>query len=253
MSKPVIGVMPQYSEENNRIMIGVPFFRSIAAAGGIPVLLPLMNEAAEVAEILDRFDGFLYPGGPDINPLLFGEEAVPECGNIVPERDRLELGLLPEILKTGKPVFGICRGIQTMNVALGGTLVQDIPGWLTNQAALRQHTGSQAESEKLPRIGHYQKAGNEVQTHLVTVKRDTLLHDIVKKDTLKVNTFHHQSCKELAKDFVLNATSADGIIEAAALEHHRFFLGVQWHPEHLFFVDEDMANIWRAFISAAEA
>lgn len=271
MSKPVIGVLPQYSAENNRIMIVENFFNSVRAAGGIPVLLPLRNESAEVAEILERFDGFLYPGGPDISPFYFGEEAAPEYGNIVPERDKIELELLPEIIKTGRPVFGICRGIQVMNVALGGTLIQNIPTWQelpviqgeergnisagTTEAEQRKRHRNEALPcirAKLPRIGHYQQAGNEVQTHLVKVERNTLLYDIVKKDTLKVNTFHHQACKELARSLVLNATSADGIIEAIAMEHHRFFLGVQWHPEHLFFVDEDMAKIWRAFIRAAE-
>ena len=234
MGKPVIGVMPQFSTDSNRIMIVPNFLNAIKAAGGVPLLLPLTSEVSDVAEILDHFDGFLYPGGPDINPLIFGEEAMPGYGNIIPERDTIELSLMPEILKTGKPVFGVCRGIQSMNVALGGTLVQDIP--------------LQIHSEK--KIGHYQKAGNEVRTHLVHVVKDTLLYDIVKKDTIEVNSFHHQSCKELGRGAVLNGEAADGVIEAISLENYNFFLGVQWHPEHLFSSNEDAMKIWKAFIAA---
>lgn len=234
MSKPVIGVMPQYGAESNRIMIVPNFFNAVREAGGVPVLLPLFSEVSDVEEILDRFDGFLYPGGPDINPLYFGEETMPECGNIIPERDRIELELMPAILKSGKPVFGICRGIQSMNVALGGSLIQDIP----------------AQVKSNVRVGHYQKAGNTVLTHSVRVEKNTLLYDIVKKDMLTVNTFHHQSCKDLGKGMVLNASAPDGVIEAIALENHKFFIGVQWHPEHLYAVSEDMAKIWNAFVGS---
>ena len=180
MSKAVIGVMPQYDAGSGRVVISPDFFRAVKEAGGVPVLLPLENDPKDVEEILDRFDGFLYPGGPDICPLLFGEETLPECGNILPERDRLELSLLPAIVRQGKPVFGVCRGIQVMNVALGGTLYQDIPA---------QRRGGR-------RVGHFQRAGDAVLTHHVTVDRGTLLYDIVKKDTLEVNTFHHQACRE---------------------------------------------------------
>ncbi|MBQ9118597.1 MAG: gamma-glutamyl-gamma-aminobutyrate hydrolase family protein [Lachnospiraceae bacterium] len=230
MGRPVIGVLPQYDAIQSRIMIVADYFRAISAAGGVPVLLPLESEPQDLLPMLDLFDGFLYPGGPDINPLRYGEDAAVGCGMIVPERDRLELGLLAELRMTGKPVLGICRGIQVMNVAFGGTLVQDISSDLA----------------------HYQKAGDEVQTQRVQVKRHTLLHDIVKRDTLLVNSFHHQACARLGSELVQNAVAADGTIEAIALEGHQFFLGVQWHPEHLFWQDEATARLWRAFVSAAK-
>lgn len=234
MGKPLIGVMPQYNAQNENIMIVSDFFHAITKAGGIPVLLPLFSDVSDVESVLGRFDGFLYPGGPDINPLLFGEETRTECGNIITERDTLELGLMPAILRSGKPVLGICRGIQAMNVALGGTLVQDI-------LAQRKDGGM---------IGHYQKAGDTVLTHSVRVEKNTLLYDIVRKERLTVNSFHHQSCKTLGEGFALNASAPDGIIEAAALENHKFFLGVQWHPEHLYGVDKDAARLWNAFIQS---
>lgn len=234
MGKPVIGVMPQYSGENNRIMVVPDFFHSVQFAGGVPVLLPLFSPCGEVEEILDRFDGFLFPGGPDINPLLFGEEAIAECGNIITERDTLELGLLPAILRSGKPVFGICRGIQLMNVALGGTLIQDI----------------KTQVRGAVEIGHYQRAGDAVPTHSVKVEKNTLLFDIVRKERFTVNSFHHQACKALGAGLVVNASAPDGIIEAVSLVGHRFFLGVQWHPEHLYGVDQDAAKLWDAFVGS---
>ncbi len=234
MSKPVIGVMPQCDAEGGRIVISPDYFRAVKEAGGVPLLLPLENDPRDTEEILERFDGFLYPGGPDINPLLFGEEVLPECGNIIPERDRLELSLLPAILRSKRPVFGICRGIQSMNVALGGTLYQDIPVQLEGNL----------------RVGHYQQAGDTVLTHRVAVKRGTLLYDIVKKDTLEVNSFHHQACRRLGRGLVENAQASDAVVEAVSLENYDFFLGVQWHPEHLYAVSDDMARIWRAFVGA---
>ena len=238
MGKPVIGVMPQYSEKDTRLMIGENFFYAIAKAGGIPVLLPLFSPVEDVKESLDRFDGFLYPGGPDINPLIFGEDAHPQCGNILPARDTLELALFPAISCLGKPVFGICRGIQVMNVALGGTLYQDI----ATQNAVTQRN-----------IGHYQKAGDAVLTHSVDVEKGKLLYEIVGKERLFVNSFHHQSCKELGAGMAVNATAADGVVEAVALKNHKFFLGVQWHPEHLYEVSEDMAKIWNAFVGSCKS
>lgn len=238
MGKPVIGVMPQYNEKDTRLMIGADFFGAIAKAGGIPVLLPLFSSVEDVEEILDRFDGFLYPGGSDINPLIFGEDAHLQCGNIIPARDTLELVLLSAILRLKKPVFGICRGIQVMNVALGGTLYQDI-------------SAQTATAHK--NIGHYQKAGDAVLTHSVYVEKGTLLYEIVGKERLFVNSFHHQSCKKLGEGMVVNATAADGVVEAAALKHHKFFLGVQWHPEHLYEISEDMAKIWNAFVGSCKS
>ena len=236
MGKPVIGVMPQYSGEDNRIMIVPDFFHSVQQAGGVPVLLPLFSPCVEVEEILNRFDGFLFPGGPDINPLLFGEETIAECGNIITERDRFELGLLPKILRSGKPVLGICRGIQVMNVALGGTLIQDI----------------KTQAERAVEIGHYQKAGDTVLTHSVKVEKNTLLYDIVGKERLTVNSFHHQALKVPGEGLTINASAPDGIIEAVSLAQHPFFLGVQWHPEHLYEVDMDAKKLWDAFVGSCK-
>ena len=117
MGKPVVGIFAQYSERDGRLMIGRDYFDALERAGAIPVLLPLFSDVADMEEILGKFDGFLFPGGPDVNPLLYWEETSAECGNIQPARDKLELSLLPAILRTQMPVFGICRGIQVMNIA----------------------------------------------------------------------------------------------------------------------------------------
>ena len=235
MGKAIIGVLPQYSAEKDRIMIVADYFRAIQAAGGIAVLVPLEVGGEELVDFLDGVDGFLLPGGPDINPLWYGEETLPACGNILPARDQLEFDLISEILQTGKPVMGICRGIQTMNVALGGTLYQDIASGYAG--------GSQ--------VGHSQRAGDKVLTHTVHVRKGTMLYDIVKKESFAVNSFHHQACKVMGRGFTVSAEAADGIVEAAELEDHRFFLGVQWHAEHLYAVDEAAARIWDAFVKTS--
>ncbi|MDE7325270.1 MAG: gamma-glutamyl-gamma-aminobutyrate hydrolase family protein [Lachnospiraceae bacterium] len=244
MAKPVIGILPQYSAKDARLMIGKDYFDSVQKAGGIPLLLPLFSGVADLEEILGRFDGFLYPGGPDVNPLLFGEETRAGCGDILNGRDTVEIGLLPAILRTGKPVFGICRGIQVINVALGGTLFQDLFADL-GKDGLGEGVGNRM-------VGHYQKAGDAVQTHSVRVKKDTLLYDIVGKEKLLVNSFHHQAIKTLGANLELDALAADGVIEAISQRNHKFFLAVQWHPEHLYDSDRDMEKIWNAFIGSCE-
>ena len=173
-----------------------------------------------------------------MNPLLYGEETSAECGNIQPARDKLELSLLPAILRTQMPVFGICRGIQVMNIALGGTLFQDVDA---------EYGGSKGMG-----VGHYQKAGDAVQTHSVYVKKDTLLYDIVGKQKFFVNSFHHQAIKVPGEGILTSAAAPDGVIEAVELKNHKFFLGVQWHPEHLYDCDRDMEKLWNAFVESCK-
>lgn len=234
MKKPLIGVIPQYDAELKIIRIAETYFKAIQKAGGVPFLFPLHNEAEDLDALLDMADGFVYPGGPDIHPKYFGEEIVPEYGVILPERDTLELKLFSKLYQTGKPMFGICRGIQTMNVALHGSIVQDIPSMWHGQS----------------RVGHYQKSRGFVATHKVKVEKDSLLYDIVHKENIEVNSFHHQSVKEPGEHVSIAATAPDGIIEGIYVKEHPFFLGVQWHPEDMYDTDEDSRKLFEAFIQA---
>lgn len=234
MSKPIIGVMPQYDSENERVKIEAVYFKAIKAFGGVPFLFPLENDVDDLERLIQFSDGFLYTGGPDIHPKYFGEEIIPECGIIMPHRDKLELELFSVIYETKKPIFGICRGIQSMNIALGGSIYQDIGAMLNSNI----------------RVAHSQKSHHSVETHSVLIEKGTLLYDILKKDKIEVNSFHHQSIKALGQGVRINAKGYDEVIEAIDIEQHPFFLGVQWHPEYLYETSKDAAKLFQAFINA---
>jgi putative glutamine amidotransferase len=233
--KPIIGVTPQYDIENDRIKIEPSYFQAIKKSGGVPILLPLHNDTKDLEELLSCLDGILFSGGPDVNPLYFNEEAIPECGSVVKERDLMELSLLPLVMQKQLPILAICRGIQTVNIALGGDIYQDI----------------KAQTECQVKIMHYQKAKSSTTIHKVQIVKDTLLERILHKDVSLVNSFHHQVVRNLGKELTVAATSSDGLIEAVTMENYPFFLGVQWHPEELYEVEEDAQRIFHEFIAAA--
>ncbi len=234
MKKPIIGLTPQYDYERNRVWIGPNYLEAIRAAGGVPVLLPLQAEKEELEAAARVCDGFLFTGGPDIDPFRFGEETIRQGGVVVPERDTMEENLFQIAMESDKPILGICRGIQVLNVFLGGTLYQDITAQFPSDLS----------------IAHSQQSGNSVLTHSVLVKEGTLLSEILKKESIKVNSFHHQAIKDVASSLEVAGISVDSLIEAVYLPGHRFFLGIQWHPEHLFSTSEDALNLFKAFVNA---
>lgn len=234
MRKPLIGLTPQYDYDRNRVWIGPNYLNAIRSAGGVPLLLPLQAEKEELTAAAGVCDGILFTGGPDIDPFRFGEETIRQCGVVVPERDKMEESLFDIVLPSGKPILGICRGIQVLNVFLGGTLYQDITAQFPSDLS----------------IAHSQQSGNSVLTHSVLVKEGTLLSQSLTKDYIKVNSFHHQAVKDVAPSLKVAGVSADSLIEAVYLPGHPFFLGVQWHPEHLFDTNEDALRIFQAFVTA---
>ncbi len=234
MEKPIIAITPQYDYKNNFLRIGENYMKAIKCAGGIPVLLPLDINDSEGEQIIDYFDGFLFSGGPDVDPFLFGEETIPEGGVVLPERDSMEMLIFQAAYMANKPILGICRGLQVINIFLGGTIYQDIK--------------SQYISNTL--LGHYQKSANEVETHNVNIERNSLLDTIIGKDIIRVNSFHHQAISRLAPCLRACGLSADSLIEAAYDPCRTFLLGVQWHPEHLYSFNEDHMKIFKAFINA---
>ena len=233
--KPIIGVTPQYDIENHRIKIEPYYFTAIKKSGGVPILLPLDSDTKDLEELLEHLDGILFSGGPDVNPFFFHEEAIPECGTIVQERDMMELTLLPLVMQKQLPIFAICRGIQTVNIALGGDIYQDI----------------KAQTSTDVKIMHYQKAKGSTTIHKVKIKKDTPLERILEKDEILVNSYHHQVVRNLGRGLQVAATSSDGLIEAITMEAYPFFLGVQWHPEELYEVDEDARKLFDEFILVA--
>ena len=209
---PIIGITGNYDKET--CMLAEGYYQSVLKAGGIPFIIPPFFETDRLGELLDRLDGILFSGGGDINPLLLGEEPIKELHGITPERDRQELLLARLAYDRQIPMLGICKGIQTINAALGGTNYQDI------------HTQMEGT-----RIKHSQDQDRRYPSHKVTLSEDSLLKRLFNADEVAVNSFHHQACKDVAPCLKVAATSEDGVIEAVESSEFKSILAVQWHPE----------------------
>lgn len=230
-TRPVIGITGNYDKETCTIAEG--YYQSILKTGGIPMIIPPFYETDRLGELLDRLDGILFSGGGDINPLLLGEEPIKELHGITPERDMQELLLARLAYDRQIPMLGICKGIQIINAALGGTNYQDI------------HT-------QMPgtRIKHSQDQDRRYSSHTVVPPvsegegcscngEDSILWKLFPNACpplsggigLPVNSFHHQACKEPAPCLKVSAISTDGVIEAVESNEYKSILAVQWHPE----------------------
>ena len=234
MRRPIIGVTCHINDEETRLSCHRGTLDALLDAGVLPVLLPLTEKAADIREMADRFDGFVFTGGGDIDPELFRQSQKEWCGAISPLRDSFELELARLLAKERKPVLGICRGFQVLNVALGGDLYQDISREMGGEV-----------------IGHRQKQPDQYPSHPVIVTMSSLLDRSVHALRIQVNSLHHQAVRRLGEGFVPCGVAPDGIIEAAALEGHPFYLGVQWHPERMWQRDTASRDLFRAFADAA--
>jgi putative glutamine amidotransferase len=207
---------------------------AVEAAGGLPVLIPAKVSLDTLRGIYERLDGVLLPGGGDVAPELYRADRHTTTGNIDNDRDRTEIALTRWAMEDDVPTFGICRGIQVMNVALGGTLKQDIPSMV--QTDLMHDI---PDGEPRSRI-----------LHTVTFQPKSRLADIVGENTVDVNSLHHQSIEEPASSAVVTAYAPDGVPEALEVPDRQFIMAVQWHPEDLI-DDTRMLNIFKAFVEAA--
>jgi putative glutamine amidotransferase len=240
--RPRIGITANVRESHGRIgsWLGEDYTDGIMMAGGIPFALPNLVIAGEdggmfFEDLADAIDGLLLTGGEDVDPQLFGEEPRHGLGEISPVRDRFETALLLAMMRRDKPVFGICRGIQLMNAALGGTLYQDL--------------GREWKST----LQHSQRAPRDHLAHAVTISPDSNLQRIFGSDRVSVNTFHHQAIHVLAPGFVATAVSSDGLIEAFELVGRPHIFGVQWHPENLWRKHPLHRRLFTAFVDSAAA
>jgi putative glutamine amidotransferase len=236
MSRPIIGVTTSISvgQYPERAFVNTSYLRAVQGAGGIPMLLPPQLDAGSRGELWRRVHGLLLTGGADLDPARFGETPHPTVYDVSAERDELELSLTGQALAAELPVFAICRGLQVLNVALGGSLVQDIP------------------SEVGTAIAHGQKEKRHEATHTVTVSGETKLCGVLGAHDLRVNSFHHQSVRKLGRGLRDVAWAPDGVIEAVELpEAAGLVLAVQWHPEELVDHDPAAANLFRALVDAA--
>lgn len=207
------------------------FSLAIYKAGGIPLLLPIVQSAEDILSQLLLCDGLLLPGGDDINPLLYGEEPSPHLGEVYAKVDYYELMLTNFALSSNKPILGICRGCQLLNIALGGNVYQDISEY------------------PAPYLKHSQSARRFEATHSITISSPSLLSSLFGTN-LNVNSFHHQVIHHLGKGLVATAYAKDGIIEAIELSSKPFIVGVQWHPEIMLNSSDEMLPLFKKFISS---
>ena len=234
MKKPLIGLTPVHDTDNNDIKMRPTFLRALKEAGAIPVVMPLEASEEDLRQLARQLDGFVFTGGPDVHPFLFGEETHAHCGNVSAARDQMELSLLPLVMELGKPVLGICRGIQVLNIALGGNIWQDFP--------------SQVKRE-FP-VAHQQPFDYHMPCHRVALVKGSLLERISGMETLEVNSMHHQAVKDLAPGLIASAYSPDHLIEALEMPGYPFFIGVQWHPEYLWEKQKEALRLFEAFAGA---
>ncbi len=239
--KPIIGITPSAQVDTlvhgtfQRYCISAPYVRAVESAGGVPVILPPQQDAVEA--LMAIVDGVLLSGGPDVDPARYGDTYVhPNTYGVDSDRDQFEINLFDAALRHGIPVFGICRGIQVMNVALGGTLIQDVatehPG--AAEVGHRQHERGLEDSA----VGHEMSAV------------DPSLLPIFGNNDLGVNSFHHQAIRDIAPTLIPVAYSPDGLVEAVVLRGNAEVFGVQWHPELMF--ERDSAHL-RPFVLLIEA
>ena len=210
--KPVIAITGNYDDQTCKLAEG--YYKSVQRAGGVPVIVPPLTDTDAIINTLDHVDGLLLSGGGDFNPLLVGEEPSPRLGSINSERDIPELLITQLAYNRQIPILGICRGIQTLAVALGGKVAQDI--------------------SDIAKVKHSQDAHRSEPTHSIIVEKDSTLYNIYNSDAQQyVNSFHHQAVSDPGPRFRVTAKAPDGIIEAIESREFKSIIGVQWHPECL--------------------
>lgn len=247
-SRPVIGITTQTLHAIDGIPAALPeswvmnqrYFLAATIVGGVPWMIPLLDDdEATLREIYDRLDGILIPGGVDLDPATFGESKHPKLGAVDPARDRVELQLVRWALADRKPVLGLCRGVQVMNVALGGTLYQDL-------------------GDQVPdgiKHDYFPTAGFERDhlAHEVSLARGSRLRAMMERPSFLVNSMHHQGIKSLGSELIPSATAPDGLVEAVERDADHFYVGVQWHPEVFEMTDPHTRHLFHEFMAASRS
>jgi putative glutamine amidotransferase len=224
MAKPLIGLTTQrwsssLTQPNRRVQGELStYVDAVLAVGGLPVMIPLSVQGADLAELYHHLDGVILPGGGDVDPAQYAAAAHPTTNSIDADRDQAEIWLARQALRDEKPLLGICRGLQVLNVAAGGSLVQDIP---TELPAAHPH------------YFRYPEYPLDYPAHTVKVEEESLLARVVGTPLVEVNSRHHQAMRDVAAGLEVVGRAPDGVIEAVERPRHPFALAVQWHPENL--------------------
>jgi putative glutamine amidotransferase len=235
-SAPLIGVSTSITlgAHPERAYVNSSYLNAVQQAGGVPVALPPQLSSASLGRLMRGLDGLLLTGGGDVDPALFGEAPHPTLYDVAPARDAVETAAIGIALDRRLPILAICRGVQVLNVALGGSLYQDV--------------GSDPGTE----IKHSQAAPRDEPTHTVSVKAGSRLAETLGADAIEVNSMHHQAVKALGAGLVAVAWAPDQIVEGIELtDSSRFVLGVQWHPEELVRRSEPARRLFTALVSSA--
>jgi putative glutamine amidotransferase len=246
VTRPVIGLTTQTLHSIDGIPTGLPqswvmnqrYFYAAAEAGGIPWMIPLMyDDIPTLREIYLRLDGLLIPGGVDMDPNQYGEDVRLECGNLDKARDAVEIQLTKWAIEDGKPVLGLCRGLQVINVAQGGSLYQDLN---SQNPAFTKH-------DFFPTTGFER----DYLAHEVDLTPGSRLQTLLHEPRVHVNSMHHQGIKKIGDALIAAAISDDGLIEAVEGEGDAFLIGVQWHPEVFEMENPQTRDLFGGFIRAA--
>lgn len=237
MKKPIIGITSAYEKEEglrnyHRTTVSIDYTKAVVKGGGIPLVIPVTEDREIIKDQIALLDGLLLSGGTDLNPFLYGEDFKNGIHLVSPERDAYEWIVLEEFLKTGKPILGICRGHQLLNVYFKGSLYQDL-----------KYYSSEV-------IQHRQEMYPELATHTVNIiDQDNILFELY-GEKIFTNSFHHQIINRLGENLTVIATTNDGVIEAFQKKSHKFLYGIQWHPEMMTARGNmEMQKIFEKFVS----
>lgn len=240
--RPIIGIVTMLVERpNGSFLIASPlsYVRAIEAAGGIPALIHLTHDSEALQVHYTRCDGLLFIGGDDIDPKYYSEEPHPQLGALEPLRDEVEIALARRAYADQRPMLGICRGAQVLNVALGGTLYQDLPAQFAGSA---DHRESSVRKDRA------------YLAHSVALDRDSWLAATLGTTQIAANTLHHQSVRDIAPPLRITGTAPDGVVEVIESRGDQFIVGVQCHPEEIWHTTETRwSRLFEGFVARARS
>jgi putative glutamine amidotransferase len=232
--KPLIGVTP-YSHDNGERYVPTGYIQGIIEVGCQPLVINYQGfDGENLKNIAGILDGMVFAGGKDVDPAFYGETNWPEAGSHLPERDEMEIALLKMLYAEGKPVLGICRSLQIINVALGGSLVQHVPKIYGDS------------------ITHQQESGEPPFVHEVEFEAGSRVREIFGEDRIMINSYHHQSADRVAEALRITAKAPDGVVEALEGRDERFLVCLQWHPEKTLGMDEHSIKPFKALRKAVD-